>query len=135
MGISHETRVKFLERYHDDWNHAKELMLAANEELLHVWHNAEDSEHIDWSDVECAVQMAQEARDAWAKAEALEIQIVNGCREQGAEVRHTDVGRLFDVEGSFGQVLASDVGKRVWFHDEVGIVMENAEQRDERRGW
>jgi len=57
--------------------------------------------------------------------------IRTGSRPQGTELTVADVGREFGEE--FGKVGVHDIGKRVWLKS-YGIVMENAEQRDARKG-
>lgn len=60
-------------------------------------------------------------------------EIRRGLRSQGSELSGADVGRKLEWGGGFGRVLLIDVGKRVWLKD-YGLVMENEEQRNKRRG-
>ena len=64
----------------------------------------------------------------------LKDEIKNGILPQGYEIKESDVGQRVDSlgTGSFGQVLPSDVGKRI-FLKPYGIAMENNEQRDARK--
>ncbi len=54
-----------------------------------------------------------------------------GRRAQGSELGRNDVGRNLGL--AFGRVFLHDVGKRVWLKS-YGLVMENNEQRDKRKG-
>ena len=62
--------------------------------------------------------------------QTLEYLIANGLREQGSEITVHDIGRVISI--GWGKVFVHDVGKRVWLK-EYGIVMENSEQRDNRK--
>lgn len=62
---------------------------------------------------------------------AVSQEIREGKRLQGAELTQADVGRMLDW--TLGPVQQIDVGKRVWLKD-YGLVMENNEQRDKRKG-
>lgn len=60
-------------------------------------------------------------------------ELASGDRLQGSELINYDVGRWLDHDHGFGRVLSADVGKRVWYQPGVGLIMENAEQRDRRK--
>ncbi len=54
-----------------------------------------------------------------------------GLLPQGYELRQTDVGKPLAYD--FGYVMRGDIGKKVWVKP-YGLVMENNEQRDKRKG-
>ena len=60
-------------------------------------------------------------------------QIRMGILPQGYELQESDVGRGFGCQSGFESVRQFDVGRRVWLKS-YGIVMENNEQRDKRKG-
>lgn len=62
----------------------------------------------------------------------IRAEIGKGVLPQGYELWAGDIGEALDWSG-FGPVQKGDVGKRVWAR-EFGIVMENNEQRDARKG-
>jgi len=49
---------------------------------------------------------------------------------QGYEIQESDVGKSLDLY--WGKVLPIDIGKKVWVRS-YGLVMENDEQRKERK--
>jgi len=58
-------------------------------------------------------------------------QIHSGQRFQGSELSITDLHNVLD--DTMGRVLFADIGKKVWLKS-YGIVMENREQRNRRKG-
>jgi hypothetical protein len=63
----------------------------------------------------------------------IRAEIQTGVRPQGSELIVADLGRPLSISEGFGKVLPGDVGKRVW-HRTYGFVIENNEQRDQRKG-
>jgi hypothetical protein len=66
-------------------------------------------------------------------AMTIEHELKKGLRKQGSELQPSDVGRSLDHIGAFGIVHPADIGKRVW-RKHYGLVMENAQQRNARKG-